>query len=151
MKVEKLKKFLKSKGIEADFHEFSDPTISVEDSSEQLGVEPDKIVKSLVFIDQDGNPILAIVPGTKRVDEEELSKVHGSEVRIAKAREVEEFSGYKIGEVPPIGHDLKTVMDREILNSEKVIAGGGSTHTLMELEPKDIVEVTDAVLAEISA
>lgn len=150
MNVKDLKKFLKDEEIEADFYEFKNPTLSVEDSAEQLEVGPERIVKSLVFKDEDGNPILAVVSGVKRVDEKKLSKAHGSEVRMVKAREVEEFTGYKIGEVSPVGTGLETYVDEEISEFEKVIAGGGSTHTLIELNTEDIVKSSGAELAKIS-
>ncbi len=149
MGVKELKNFLKKKGIEADFYEFSEPTLSVEDSARQLEISPNRIVKSLIFKDRNDNPVLAIISGNKRVDENILSKAHGSEVRMAKAREVENFTGYKIGEVPPVSHDIKTFMDTGITDYETVIAGGGSTHTLIELDPEDIVDVTGAELVDI--
>ncbi|KXA95488.1 hypothetical protein AKJ36_00505 [candidate division MSBL1 archaeon SCGC-AAA259I07] len=145
-----MKNFLDEADIEADFYEFSEPTLSVEDASRQLGVNPEKIIKSLVFKDEDDSPVLAIVAGDKRVDEDKLSKVHGSRVKMAKARDVEEFSGYKIGEVPPVSHGLKTIIDTEIMDFDSIIAGGGSTHTLVELDPRDIARITDAKLAKIS-
>lgn len=150
MKVEELKNFLERKNIDSNFFEFSEPTLTVEDSARQLEVEPKKIVKSLVFKDEKNNPILAIVPGNAEADEEKLSEIHGSKISIAKAREVEEFSGYKVGEVPPVSHGLKTFIDSKIMEFDKVIAGGGSTHTLVELSPKDIVEVTEAETGQIS-
>ncbi len=150
MKVEELKKFLHRKEVEFEFYEFSEPTLSVKDSAKQLDVKPEKIVKSLVFKDEDSSPLLAIVSGVVRVDEDKLSDVHGSKVEMAKAREVENFTGYKIGEVPPVSHGLKTYMGPDIMDFETVIAGGGSTHTLVELNPRDIKGITEAELAEIS-
>lgn len=150
MNVKDLKNTLDEKGVEAKFYEFSEPTLSVEDSARQLEVDPKRIVKSLVFKDEKKSPLLAIVPGVKRVDEEKLSKAKGSKVKIAKAREVEEFTGYKIGEVPPINPGVETYVDSEITSFDTVIAGGGSTHTLVEIDPQDIIRVTDAEIADIS-
>lgn len=148
--MKKLKRFLKENEVNAKFYEFSEPTLTVEDSARQLEVKPEKIVKSLVFKDQENNPLLAIVSGNKEVDENKLSKVQESGIQMAKAREVEQFTGYKVGEVPPINHGLKTYMDEKILNFDTVIAGGGSTHTLIEIDPYDIKQITDAELADIS-
>lgn len=150
MKVKRLKNFLEKENIEANFFEFSEPTLTVEDAARQLEVKPEKIVKSVVFKDKKENPLISVVSGNTEVDEEKLAKIHGSEVNIAKAREVEDFLGYKVGEVPPIGHDLKTFVDSKVMEFDKVIAGGGSTHTLVELSPNDIVEVTDAEIGKIS-
>ncbi len=150
MKVERLKNFLERENIEYNFFEFSEPTLTVEDAARQLEVEPEEIVKSVVFKDEEDTPLISVVPGNTEVDEEKLAKIHGSKVKIAKAREVEEFLDYKVGEVPPVGHDLKTFVDSKVMEFDKVIAGGGSTHTLVELFPDDIVEVTDAKIGKIS-
>lgn len=150
MKVKRLKRFLERNEVEYEFYEFSGSTLTVEDSAEQLGIDPERIVKSIVFKDEDGGPLLAIVSGVNRVDEGKLSDVHGSKVGMAKAREVEEFTGYKIGEVPPVGHGLKTYVDSKIVDFDTVIAGGGSTHNLVELDPQEIVSVTGADMADIS-
>lgn len=144
MKVKELKDFLEEKGIEADFYEFSESTLTVDDAAKQLDIEPKRIVKSLVFKDEDSTPLLAIISGVKEVDEDKLSNAYGSEVKMAKAREVEEFTGYKIGEVPPVSHGLTTFVDSEVTDFDTVIAGGGSTRTLIELNPQDIVEATNA-------
>ncbi|KXB00645.1 hypothetical protein AKJ41_03915 [candidate division MSBL1 archaeon SCGC-AAA259O05] len=138
--------------MEAEFYEFSEPTLSVEDSARQLNVKPEKIVKSLVFEDKDDSPLLAIVSGVDRVDLEKLSDAHGSEVRVAKARKVEKFTGYKIGEVPPVSHGLETYVDEKIMDFDSVIAGGGSTHTLVELDPRNLIALLsdDCCVAKIS-
>ncbi len=144
-----MKNFLKEKQIEVKFYEFSEPTLSVEDSARQLDVDPERIVKSLIFRADSGDPLLAIVSGSYRVDGGKLSEAYGSEVRMAKAREVEDFTGYKIGEVPPVGHGIKTFVDSEIMDFSSVYAGGGSTHTLIEIDPEDIVKVADAAVVDI--
>ncbi len=150
MNKQKLKKFLKREDIEVEFFEFSEPTLTVEDSASQLDVEPNRIVKSLVFKDEKGQLILAIVPGNVKVDVEKLSEIHGFEVTMAKAREVEDLTGYKVGEVPPVGHGLKTYIDSEIKGFEEVIGGGGSTHTLMKISPEEIIKVTDSETGQIT-
>ncbi len=149
MKVKKLKGFLEKEGIDANFYEFSESTLTVDDAARQLDVGSEKIVKSLVFKDEDNKPIIAIVPGNKEVDEDKLAAVYGKEVGIAKAREVEDFTGYKIGEVPPVNHNLPTFVDSEVAGYDRVIAGGGSTHTLVELNPEDVIETTDAEIADL--
>lgn len=150
MGVRKLKRFLEQNDVETDFYEFSESTLTADDAAEQLEVEPERIVKSLIFMDENSNPLLAIVPGEERADEDKLSKIHGEDIRMAKAREVEDFTGYKIGEVPPVSLGLPTFADSEVIEFETVIAGGGSTHTLVELRVEDILNLTDATVVDIT-
>lgn len=149
-KVGDLKEYLGANGVEFKFHEFEGSTLTVEDSSERLGVDPERIVKSLVFMDGEDNPLLVVVSGVDRVDEAKLSKFHGGEIRMAKAREVEDYTGYKIGEVPPVGLGLCTFLDEKVTKFDSVIAGGGSTHTLVELDPEGILRLTNADVVKVS-
>lgn len=148
--MEELRSYLKEEDVDADFHEFSESTLTVEDSSELVDVDSERVVKSLVFRDTNGDFLVAVVPGDSRADEDKLSKVRGSQVRMAKAREVEEATGYKIGEVPPVFHGLDTYVDSSVVDFKRVFAGGGSTHALVELNPEDIVSLTNAELVDIT-
>lgn len=146
---EKLKRYVNEKGIKVKFLEFSEPVLSVKDSADKLGVGPERIAKSLVFVDEKKTPILVIVGGDRRVNEKRLSRLHGSEIRMAKAREVEKYTGYKVGEVPPIGLRLKTFVDRGVINFDTVIAGGGTTRTLIEVSPKDIIKASETRIVDL--
>ncbi|MEF8848201.1 MAG: YbaK/EbsC family protein [Candidatus Thermoplasmatota archaeon] len=147
--LKSLKRYLEDEEVDVQFHTFTKSTLTVKDSSVLVDAEPDRIVKSLVFKDENDCFLLAIVSGNKRVDEEKLSKAHGSKVRMAKAREVEKATGYKIGEVPPVSHDIETYIDSKIMDFDKVFAGGGSTHALIEINPKDILNLSDAKISNI--
>jgi len=71
-----------------------------------------------------------------RLSLEKLSRIIGKKLRLARAREVEKATEYPVGAVPPVGHGLKTYVDRGVLNVETVIGGGGSTHSLLRDEDK---------------
>ena len=151
MKTENLKKYLEERKVDAELHEFQKHTMTVEAAAKQLRTTPEKIIKSLVFIDSSGTPLLAVVRGDRRVDEQKLAKVSGSaSVRIAKAREVERFTRYRIGEVPPVAHGLRTFIDHRVMKFSRVFGGGGSTRTLLEISPQDVTRLADAETVDIS-
>ncbi|OYT33325.1 hypothetical protein B6U96_16260 [Archaeoglobales archaeon ex4484_92] len=114
-----------------------------------LGVKPENIIKSLIFIINESEPILVIVDGRSKVSLEKLKNIFGN-VRMAKPKEVEEITGYKTGEVPPVGIPVKTVLDKRVLEREFVIGGGGSINRLSKLSPKKIVEFQKAEVLDVS-
>ena len=118
---------------------------------ELLGVKPENIIKSLVFIVNESEPLLVIVDGKSKASLEKLKNIFGN-VRMAKPKEVEEITGYKIGEVPPVGIPIKTVVDKKVkvLEKEFVIGGGGSITRLSKLSPKKIVEFQKAEVLDVS-
>ncbi|MGC8974777.1 MAG: aminoacyl-tRNA deacylase [Thermoprotei archaeon] len=147
---EYLRRLLENAGIWHHFYEFSEHTMTVEAAAKQLGISPEKIIKTLVVINERNQPLIAIVPGNKRLDLNKLRLLTGSKVRMAKAREVEEITGYPVGAIPPVGHEITTYVDRNILKHEKVVGGGGDTHTLVELKTEDLTRLTKAVISDIA-
>jgi len=145
-----LRVLLESEGVWHCFHEFPEHTATVEAATKQLGTSPERIIKTLVVISESGEPLIVIIPGDKKLDLSKFSAVVGSRVRMAKAREVEKITGYSVGALPPVGHGLMTYMDKDVLKHERVVGGGGSTHTLIELRTEDLVKLTKAVINDIT-
>lgn len=144
--VERVSSFLRESGAEARIHEFPDETPTAADAASAVGCSLDRIVKSLVLV-CDGRPVVALVPGDRRVD---MSKVAGavgaSSARVAKAHEVEEATGFAPGAVAPFPlPDVHTVlMERELLRHELVWVGAGSTRHLAGIAPTELGRLAQA-------
>jgi len=144
-----LKDFIEKNRIDAEILEFKQPVMTVEQAVRMAGCRRDEIIKSIVLIDSQDNPIIAIVDGKSRVSLRKVKEILGKNIRIAKAREVERKTGYKIGGVPPIGHRFKTIIDRKIIDKKYVYGGGGDSRHLIKISPKQIVRL-GAIIADIS-
>jgi len=150
--VEELKAYLANSGISAEILELKDEVKTVNQAAKALGVPKEQIIKTIMFIDALGEPVLAIVRGDQKVDNKKLANVVGTlGVRMASAKEVKKHSGYAIGGLPPIGHKqrIKTVIDEKVLEKEFVYGGGGTEKHLLKISPKDIQKSTDAIVANI--
>ncbi|NJE09181.1 hypothetical protein E3E31_11725 [Thermococcus sp. M39] len=123
------------------------PVKTVAQAVKATGVSPRQIIKSLVLISEKG-PILAIVDGESKVSLEKI-KQHFGEVRLATPEEVKEITGFEVGGVPPVGINIKTIVDPKVLENEFVIGGGGRIDKLCKLSPKKIVEYQKAEIIEI--
>ncbi len=149
-----LQEFLIKHGCEAKILPQKVETTTVDQARKALGVPKRDIIKTIMFINESGEPILAIVSGDRRVDVEKLAKVvEAAKLRIALPDEVKEHSGYVAGGLPPIGHKkaMKTVVDERVFESEFVYGGGGTTRHLMKIKPSEIRRVQRAIVARISA
>ncbi|MEM1507294.1 MAG: aminoacyl-tRNA deacylase [Candidatus Bathyarchaeia archaeon] len=150
---EGLRSFLESAGVNVRFFRFASHTMTVDDAARQINVGREKIIKSLLFICDNGSSVLAIVPGDRRVDERKLAAFYGvKRVRWATALEVKDLTGYDVGAVPPVGHKnrIKTIIDERVFRFERVIGGGGEINTLMEISPEDIKRLNEAQVGDIS-
>jgi prolyl-tRNA editing enzyme YbaK/EbsC (Cys-tRNA(Pro) deacylase) len=145
---ELLKGYLDSKNVWHRFIEFSEPVKTVEQAGRKVPVE--KIAKSIVMVDSDGKPLLAIVPAESRVSHRKIKKLLAvRDVRLASPGEVLTHSGYPAGGVPPFNSIKRVLLDPQVLNNETSIVGGGDVDKLIEIKSKDIVQMLSPVIADI--
>ena len=150
---EKLEALIRKEGLNAKILTFKEPTITVESAARQLGVNREKIIKTMLFVDEKGVPILAIVTGDRRVSETKLAVACNTQkVRIARPSSVKHLTGYEAGALPPIGHkrSIRTFIDPKVMSLNKVYGGGGEINALLEVSPQDIKRLTNAKVVDIS-
>jgi prolyl-tRNA editing enzyme YbaK/EbsC (Cys-tRNA(Pro) deacylase) len=124
------------------------PTPTVEAAAQVMGVGPDQIVKTLLFLAA-GQPVAVIACGTGPVDRRPIAERFGvgrKQVRLADAASVLALTGYPAGTVPPFGHctEHPTLIDPRVLAQPFIYAGGGEEDALVGLDPAEIARVTGA-------
>ncbi len=153
MSREKLEAYLRKEGVNARILTFKKHTMTVEDAERQLGIGRERIIKSMLFVDEKGVPMVGIVTGNKKVSEEKLMEVSGAlRVKIARPSAVKSLTGYDVGALPPVGHKrtVRTFIDPKVMNFDKVYGGGGAVNALLEIDPQDIKRLTNAEVMNIS-
>lgn len=129
-----------SAGLSIEVVRFPDGTRTAEDAARAVGCAVGQIVKSLVFI-VDGDPVIALVSGSDRLDPQRLAAVMGgSHVRRANGDEVRAATGYAIGGVPPLGHarPLPVLLDEHLLAHGEVWAAAGLPDAVFRVAPLDL-------------
>lgn len=129
------------------------PTPTVVTAAEALGVEPAQILKSLLFLDPQGNAVLAIAAGTNKVDQHRLAQAAGAErLKLAPPQEVERRTGYPVGGAAPVCHatPLTVIVDTKLLERDIVYGGGGTAESMLRIRPAEIVRMTGATVAAIT-
>lgn len=137
---------LKALGVACQVVELPESTRSAVEAAQAIGCRVEQIVKSLVFRGRSTNrPILAIVSGANRVDEEKLAVLVAEPVAKADADYVRQRTGYAIGGVPPVGHveSLMCVIDEDLLQYEQIWAAAGTPRAVFRLTPADLQRITD--------
>ena len=145
---------LKAMGVACQAVELPESTRSAAEAAQAIGCRVEQIVKSLVFRGQSTNrPILAVVSGGNRVDEEKLAVLVSETVAKADAEYVRQRTGYAIGGVPPVGHveSLVCVVDEDLLQYEQIWAAAGTPRAVFRLTPADLQRITDGRVASVAA
>lgn len=96
---------------------------------------------------------LAVCPATYRVDLKKLSKVIGSEARLANEGEMENlFEGVQLGAEPPFGnlYDLPTYVDKSLAAGKELVFQAGTHEDTIAMaygDYKKAVKPTEAEFA----
>lgn len=138
---------LKENDVEAEFmvHAKSE---TVAESAENTGMEAKNIVKTLVFIGEE--PVAVLCPGNSSVSEKKLREILGTEVRMAKPSEVKEATGYIVGGVSPFDLDIKVLMEKSLMDRERLKPAAGSRVVGVSIKPEDLEKISGAELVDIS-
>ncbi|HZF89530.1 Cys-tRNA(Pro) deacylase [Streptomyces sp.] len=136
--------------VHAYDHDPSHPSYG-EEAAEAMGVSPERVFKTLVA-DVDGNLTVAVVPVAGQLDLKALaSAVGGKRATMADPALAERTTGYVRGGISPLGQrkKLPTVLDTSATSHETICVSAGRRGLEVELSPKDLTTLTNAVLAPI--
>jgi prolyl-tRNA editing enzyme YbaK/EbsC (Cys-tRNA(Pro) deacylase) len=144
--------FVEANEIQAEIIDCGSSTLTVAHAAEAVSCHPDQILKTLLFHDGKGQFAIAIAAGLSRIDIASLLKVSGLEsAKLASPGLVLEQLGYPAGGVPPF--DLPATVPVFIDNRAAALgtcyAGAGTPRHLVRLDPRVIVDLNEAIVADI--
>jgi Cys-tRNA(Pro)/Cys-tRNA(Cys) deacylase len=124
-------------------HDPRHPSYGLE-AVEKLGLDPTRVFKTLVA-EVDGALVCCVVPVGQQLDLRSL----GKRARMAGPPEAERATGYVVGGISPLGQRkrLQTIVDASALEHETVHVSAGRRGLEIELDPRDLVRLTEARVA----
>ena len=128
----KVQERLRARGLDVEVLDLPDSTRTAAEAAEACKCEVGQIVKSLVFV-VDGKPTMILCAGDRRV-----TLIDG---QPAGAQEVRDVTGFSIGGVPPLGHevDLPTVVDESLRRFDRVWCAAGTPNSVFEVETERLL------------
>ncbi|MBO88264.1 MAG: hypothetical protein CMP14_01975 [Rickettsiales bacterium] len=143
--VERVRQALEARGAGAKIVCFDQSTRTAAEAAAAVGCEVGQIAKSLIFKSRrTERPILVIVRGNARVNEQKVADTLGEKIRRADAKFVREKTGFAIGGVAPVGHtgDVVTFIDGGLGAFDKIWAAAGTPNTVFETTLDELVLMT---------
>lgn len=124
MSIKLFSEFVEKRGLDITLVKSNQTTTTAKQAAAAHKVPVSNIVKSLLVREANGEFVLYLCPGDRRL---ELPKG----ARMAKAAKVKEVTGHSIGGVPPFGHkqSLKTIIVDGFDSSAPLWAAGGAADT----------------------
>lgn len=117
-----------------------------------LGVDPARVFKTLLA-SLDGELVVGIVPVSGQLDLKALARaLGGSKAVMADVAVAERVTGYVAGGISPVGQKrrLRTVLDASALDQPTIYVSGGRRGLDLEIDPADLVAITEAITTRLS-
>ena len=135
MAISIVREYLKDFGRENEIIELEQSTATVQLAALALGVEPEKIAKTLSFKSKEG-AIVIVVAGDAKVDNKKFKTTFGLKAKMLTPEEVIEYTNHEVGGVCPFGitrDDVKIYLDESLKRFETVFPACGSSNSAIKL------------------
>ncbi|MBF6184929.1 Cys-tRNA(Pro) deacylase [Nocardia farcinica] len=129
-------------------------TEAVDALAADLGVEPAQIFKTLVLELSTGTLAVAVLPVPQTLSLKAAAAALGApKASMADRAKAERSTGYVLGGISPLGQRkaLPTVIDESALRWDRVLCSAGRRGLEIELAPAELVRLTEAVTAPVTA
>ncbi|MCU9601477.1 YbaK/EbsC family protein [Pallidibacillus thermolactis] len=146
MSLESVKAHLKKWNRDQDIMIFNKSSATVEQAATAIGVEPERIAKTLSFRGKDDKAILVVTAGDAKVDNKKFRHTFGYKARMLRADEVVEQTGHVVGGVCPFGlaNELEVYLDVSLNRFETVFPACGSINSAIEVTCSQLEEYSGA-------
>jgi Cys-tRNA(Pro)/Cys-tRNA(Cys) deacylase len=114
----------------------------------RLGVEPERLFKTLVA-SVDGRLRVFVVAADRLL----YLRAVGKRAALATAAEAERATGYVVGGISPLGQRrrLPAAVDESALEHETILVSAGRRGLQIELDPGDLVRLTNAEVRRLTS
>ncbi|SFZ97436.1 Cys-tRNA(Pro) deacylase YbaK [hydrothermal vent metagenome] len=138
----------KKSKIEYTVHEYHHDPLSDSyglEAASKLGVESERVYKTLVIVHGDKELAVGIVPVSSMLNMKLIAKVLGSKkAAMAETSDVERSTGYILGGVSPLGQKKKliTIVDSSATKYKTIFVSAGRRGLDIELKANDLLLLT---------
>lgn len=153
--IDRVRDYFRANNLDIEIRELPESTRTAQLAADTVGCELGQIVKSLVFILDERDTVLALVAGDRRADPFKIARaLRASTVRIANANEVRARTGFAIGGVAPFAHTGDAIsaklLDDSLLRFDTVWAAAGTPHSVFPIDRATLMRLTNAQVGEIT-
>ena len=122
-------------------------------SAAALGVDEHAVIKTLIFEDENKEPLCILMHGDREVSAKQLARLIGKKaVAPCRPEVADRHSGYQVGGTSPFGlkRKMPVYMQTTILELELIYINGGGRGFLVALDPKAAQRVLSPTLVEVA-
>jgi prolyl-tRNA editing enzyme YbaK/EbsC (Cys-tRNA(Pro) deacylase) len=150
--IRKVREYLDAAGFaKIEIKCTQDTIFTVEDAARAVGAPARQILKSLMFLADKGagpQPVLVLMCGENRVDLRAISNaLETKKIKMASPEFVFDYSGFRIGGVPPVGYPdrLPALLDEDLYEQPVLWAAAGTEHSFFPVTASELEILTGGV------
>ena len=129
-------------------------TRTAEEAAVQCGCSVAQIVKSLIFEGEQSRRLyLFLVSGSRQLDLDKAAALVNERLRRAEPRRIRDETGFAIGGVSPLGHQIpiRAFADNALLGHEIVWAAAGAHDAVFGAQPEPLLRAANATVADLAS
>lgn len=142
--IKRVENFLHEYDPELEVIVLEENTATAPLAARALGTEVGQIAKSILFKTKKDEYLMVVSAGDVRLDSKRIKEAVGQRVRMARAEEVEEVTGYKPGGVCPfdLSEEIDVYLDDSLKKYGLVYAAAGTANTALPIAYEQLREIT---------
>ena len=148
MAIEIVREYFKQLGIEDRIMEFDVSIETVELAALAVGLEGERICKTLSFKDCDNGCIMIQTAGDAKIDNRKFKDTFGQKAKMLSPDEVIAFTGHAIGGVCAFGinnDNVKIFCDESLKRFETIFPACGSSNSAIEFTCEELYKYSNAI------
>ncbi len=148
-------RLLEQEGVRFSITEYTvdDSALDAVSVAGLLGVEPERVFKTLVTLGAPGEHAVFCIPGNATLDLKKAATAAGARrLSMLPLKELKPLTGYIHGACSPFGmkKPLPTFIDESVELFDTVFVSAGVRGLQIEVSPGDLLTVAGAVLADLT-
>ncbi|MGE0101080.1 MAG: Cys-tRNA(Pro) deacylase [Blastocatellales bacterium] len=148
-------RILDSLGIEYELraYEVNEDELDAITVARKVDMPPEATFKTLVARGDRSGVVMACIPGDQELDLKKLASVTGSKkIDLVQVREILGLTGYIRGGVSPLGSKKKypLFIDETVILHDRISVSAGQRGLQMILAPQDLIDASEARLADLT-
>jgi Cys-tRNA(Pro) deacylase len=150
MSLESVKKQFEELQLDLSVMEFEQSSATVALAAEAVGVEPNRIAKTMAFKVADEH-ILIVIAGEGRIDNKKYKQFFGTKAKMLKVEDVIDITGHPVGGVCPFGlkTPMKIYLDETLRVYDCVYPAGGTPSSAVKISIDTLESVTGGTWTDI--
>jgi Cys-tRNA(Pro) deacylase len=148
--------YLKQQHISYQIKYHSKAVFTSEEAAKERNVRLAQIVKTMFLSNKEGDLIVAVLPGNRRLDRKKIKKISGcQDLRLMDKESIEKQTGFTVGAISPVVNKLRglpMLVDPSVFEEELLDISSGDPNAGIELARDDLKKLLEyAAVVDITA